>query len=252
MDANKHHLNIVEQFSKQAIGYSSIVSHSSALDKLIQWSSASKEDKVLDIACGSGIVSCEFAKHCGHVTGIDLTKAMITNAKKLQAKNNLKNITWDLGDVNTLPYPDDGFSIVVSRFGFHHFLEPAKVLSEMKRVCKSKGKILVVDVSLPDSKIHHYNAMEKIRDSSHVAALSYSEFESLFEQAGFRNVAIDSYAMQISLNEQLQASFPSDPDKLKELIIHDIGINNLGINPTVDRGDTVLHYPIYIFSMTKN
>mgnify|MGYP003665820283 CR=1 FL=1 len=251
MDTKKHNENIVEQFSKQASGYTSITSHSDALEKLISITSASKNDEVLDIACGSGIVACEFAKHTNHVTGIDMTQVMLDEAKKLQTKLNLKNLTWQIGDVENLPYDDNSFSIVVSRFGFHHFLNPLKVLSEMKRVCKSGGIVMVVDVSLPDSKIEKYNEMEKNRDFSHVAALSLTEFSSLFERVNLENFNADFYSMKIELNEQLQASFPSDSIALKNMIIADVGENDLGINVTKINSEYFLHYPIQIFSAKK-
>ncbi|ANW95568.1 hypothetical protein AXE80_04435 [Wenyingzhuangia fucanilytica] len=251
MNSKKHNENIVEQFSKQASGYSAINSHSDALEKLISITSASKNDEVLDIACGSGIVSCEFAKHTNHVTGIDMTQGMLDEAKKLQTKFNLKNLTWQIGDVENLPYDDNSFSIVVSRFGFHHFLNPLKVLSEMKRVCKPDGVVIVVDVSLPDTKIKKYNEMEKNRDCSHVAALSLTEFSRLFEKIGFKNVNTDFYSMKIELNEQLQASFPSDSTALKNMIIADVGIDDLGINVIEINGQYFLHYPIQIFYAKK-
>lgn len=251
MDIKKHQKNIVTQFSKQASGYSSITSHSDALEKLISITSASKTDEVLDIACGSGIVSCEFAKHTKHVTGIDMTQGMLDEAKKLQTKYNLTNLTWQIGDVENLPYSDNSFSIVVSRFGFHHFLNPFKVLSEMKRVCKPNGIVMVVDVSLPDSKIKKYNKMEKNRDCSHVAALSLTEFSSLFNKANFKNIHTDFYSMKIELNEQLQASFPSDLMALKNMIIADVGVNDLGVNVTKINREYFLHYPIQIFSAKK-
>lgn len=232
MDTKSHNKNIVEQFSKQARGYTSIISHSASLDKLISIASASKKDDVLDVACGSGIVSCEFAKHVSHVTGVDMTQAMLDEAKKTQTKQNLKNVTWEIGDVENLPYQDNRFSIVISRFGFHHFLNPSKVLSEMKRVCKPDGIIIVVDVSLPDTKIKKYNEMEKNRDSSHVAALSLTEFTNLFKKVDLKNLNTDFYSMKIELNEQLQASFPSDSIALKNMIIADVGVNDLGINVT--------------------
>lgn len=259
MNTQRHNKNIVEQFSKQASGYTSITSHSDALGRLIEMSSATREDTVLDVACGSGIVSCEFAKYTRHVTGIDMTQKMLDEAKKLQEKlqkklqkkHNVDNINWELGDVNSLPYPDDHFSIVVSRFGFHHFLSPYHVLTEMKRVCKPHGVVMVVDVSLPDSKIDQYNEMEKNRDSSHVAALSLTEFSNLFKKAGFNKVETDNYNMRIELNEQLQASFPRDAMALKNRIIKDIGINDLGINAMESRGDIFLNYPIHICSARK-
>lgn len=251
MDTKKHNKNIVEQFSKQASLYTSISSHRDSLEKLISITSASKKDEVLDVACGSGIVSCEFAKYTSSVTGIDMTQGMLDEAKKLQAKQNLKNITWEIGDVENLPYEDNRFSIVISRFGFHHFLNPFKVLSEMKRVCKPDGIVIVVDVTLPDTKIKKYNEMEKNRDCSHVAALSLTEFSNLFEKVDFKNLKTDLYSMKIELNEQLQASFPSDSIALKNMIIADVGVNDLGINVTKVDSDYFLFYPIQIFYAKK-
>lgn len=251
MDIKKHNKNVVEQFSKQASGYTSIASHSDSLEKLISIASASKKDEVLDIACGSGIVSCEFAKYTNHVTGIDITEETLSEAKKMQVKQNLKNITWKIGDVENIPYEDNSFSIVVSRFGFHHFLNPLKVLSEMKRVCKFNGIIMVVDVSLPATKILKYNEMEKNRDSSHVKALSLTEFSNLFKKVDFQNLNIDSYSMKIGLKELLEASFPSDVSTLKKMIVEDVEVNDLGINVTKSNDEYFLHYPIQIFSTKK-
>ncbi len=218
------------------------------METLISIASASKKDEVLDIACGSGIVSCAFAKHTRHVTGIDMTQRMLDEAKKLQTKQGIKNVTWQIGDVENLPFEDSRFSIVVSRFGFHHFLNPLKVLSEMKRVCKPDGIVMVVDVYLPDNKIKKYNEMEKNRDCSHVAALSLTQFSNLFEKVGFKNLNTDFYTMKIELNEQLKASFPSDSMALKNMIIADVGVNDLGINVTEVNGGFFLYYPIQIFS----
>lgn len=251
MESKTHNDNIIEQFSKQASGYSSIVSHRDALEELITITSATKQDNVLDIACGSGIVSCEFAKHVNHVTGIDITEGMINEAKKLQDKYQLKNIDWEIGEVTSLPYPNNHFSIVVSRFGFHHFLNPELVLMEMIRVCKPNGIVMVVDVSLPDDKIDAYNRMEKNRDSSHVKALSLKEFEMLFDKSGLKDNKESNYAMKIELEEQLQASFPSDSLGLRNMILEDIGIDNLGINATEIIGKVYLHYPIHVFSGVK-
>lgn len=248
MDTQKHNKDIVEQFSKQARAYSAMAPHHDALERLITMTSACEGDTVLEIACGSGIVACEFAKYTKQVTGIDMTPGMLDQARKFQAKQALDNLTWDLGDVESLPYGDHSFSIVVSRFGFHHFLDPFKVLSEMKRVCTQDGMVLVVDVSLPDSKIDSYNEMERNRDCSHVAALSWTQFSELFEKVGFKKLHTDGYSMRIELQEQLRASFPRDVGALEAMILSDVGMDNLGIKVTEENGTHFLHYPIHIFA----
>ncbi|WP_020532508.1 class I SAM-dependent methyltransferase [Flexithrix dorotheae] len=252
MDQKKHNEKIVAQFSKQASGYTSLPSHSEALERLLQLSSVQQDDNVLDIACGSGIVSCEFAKIARHVTGIDMTVKMIDEARKLQVKKGLQKISWEIGDVTDLPYADNHFSIVVSRFGFHHFLNPFQVLSEMKRVCKPKGVVMVVDVSLPDTKIEKFNEMEKNRDNSHVAALSYTAFQKLFKKAGFSQVQQDEYVMQIGFDEQLAASFPTNIEALRKMILQDVGKDELGVNVTKINEKVYLNYPIHIFCARKS
>lgn len=251
MNSTEHNQKIVEQFSKQARGYTGIKSHSDALQKLIKMSNVGKDDIVLDIACGSGIVSCAFAEYAKHVTGIDMTKEMLKEARKKQEVGGFSNLQWDLGLVEQLPYENGQFSIVVSRFGFHHFLDPGKVLSEMMRVCKRGGVILVVDVSLPDHYIDCYNAMESIRDDSHVAALSISQFQELFKNVGIESLKHDTYTMVISLKEQLKASFPTDATTFRKMVIDDIGQNKLGVQVTQKKEGVYLYYPIHIFAMVR-
>lgn len=253
MDKQKHNENIREQFSKQAASYTSIKAHAEALDLLIQMSGVSKQDHVLDVACGSGIVSCEFAKHAGHVTGIDITENMLVQARELQARNNLNNVAWVLADAVPLLFDDNQFSIVVSRFSFHHFIDYEKVLDEMIRVCKPNGTVMVIDVALPAEKAAAYNTMERLRDPSHVAALTVDQFDNLFRQTRLSNCRKAGYTMAIELETQLNASFPNpgDREKLRELIMNDAGKDHLGVRVTNVDGKFQLYYPIHIYAGQK-
>ena len=88
-----HKESIIYQFTKQAIPYSrrhNIYSENE-LQQLVELTKANKNDTVLDLACGPGVVSCALAKIANHVTGIDLTLAMIDQAKILQKEKGLTN-----------------------------------------------------------------------------------------------------------------------------------------------------------------
>jgi ubiquinone/menaquinone biosynthesis C-methylase UbiE len=104
------------------------------------------EDTVLDVACGPGLVACTLAEVAQHVTGIDLTPAMIEQAQARQKAKGLMNLTWLVGDAVPLPFPETAFSVVVTRYSFHHFLDPKAVLAEMVRVCSPAGRVAVIDV----------------------------------------------------------------------------------------------------------
>ena len=65
-----------------------------------------------------------------------MTPAMVDFGRELAAKKGLANVTLKQGDVTTLPFPDGFFSVVVTRYTFHHFLDPLAVFKEM---CGSAG-----------------------------------------------------------------------------------------------------------------
>ncbi|AWW32072.1 methyltransferase type 11 [Echinicola strongylocentroti] len=251
MDNKGHQDRVIRQFTQQAKGYSSISSHRNALDKLVQMAAVKSEDSVLDVACGTGMVACEFARFAGKVTGIDITTEMLKEAQRLHNKMNLKNIVWHLGNANPLPFEEGAFSVVVSRFSFHHFLEPDKVLQEMIRVCQPGGRVIVADVCLPESKVDHYNVMEKIRDTSHTAALSHRELDNLMKFSGLKAIKNYEYRMKIGLEQQLDASFAVDTKKLREMIQNDIDVNRLGIDASREANGIYLHYPIRIYCGVK-
>lgn len=253
MKTQEHNEIIKAQFSKQAAGYASVKGHAEALHTLIEMSCVSGKDDVLDVACGSGIVSCAFAKYARHVTGIDITEEMLEQARKLQAQSNLTNIRWILGDVDPLKFASSRFSIVLSRFTFHHFLEYEKVFEEMIRVCKPGGVVMVVDVALPDEKRKAYDEMELLRDPSHTAVLTTEIFDKLFQHPLLTDHRTSHYEMNIALETQLNASFMTGENREKfcALISQDMNTNNLGVNVTQINNDYQLYYPVHIYLSTK-
>lgn len=253
MEKQKHNEIIKAQFSKQAAGYTSVKAHAESLDTLIEMAHVSQKDHVLDLACGSGIVSCAFAKHAGHVTGIDITAEMLEQARKLQAQNRLTNMDWILGDIDPLKFNNNQFSIVLSRFSFHHFLAYEKVFEEMIRVCKPGGMVMVVDVVVPAEKRNAYDEMELLRDPSHTGVLTSEIFEKLFRHHLLTDNRMAHYEMNIALETQLEASSMTDEHrgKFRDLIFQDANSNCLGINVTRIGNSYQLYYPIHIYLATK-
>jgi SAM-dependent methyltransferase len=143
-----------------------------------------------------------------HATGIDVTPAMLSRARELTA--GLANVTLDQGDVQALPYADGTFSIVVSRFAFHHFPDPAAVLREMRRVCRPGGRVVVCDLLASDDpeKAASFHRIEMLRDPSHVRALTLAELEGLFAAQGIAAPAHTYYKLPFELEGLLERSFP--------------------------------------------
>ena len=253
---SSHNELIIDQFTKQAIPFANLAAHSheETFKLLFELSNASEKDTVLDVACGPRLLACEFAKATSQVTGIDLTPAMIEQAKTLQQQKGLNNITWDIGDVTHLPYDDASFSLVVTRYSFHHMIDPASVLDEMKRVCISDGRIAIVDVTPQVDKIDAYNYVEKLRDPSHVRALSFAELAGMIEKAGLVDHKVGFYKLDVELEKILQASFPRSEDvsKIRQLFIEDIEKDTLGVGSYYDKGNMIhFAFPITIIIAQK-
>src|SRR5690348_3949547 len=90
---------ILDQFTKQAVPFSEMPAHSNeeSVRLLIDLAKIGPEDEVLDVACGPGLVACPLAEVARHVTGIDLTPAMIEQAEVKQRATGLTNLTWVVG-----------------------------------------------------------------------------------------------------------------------------------------------------------
>ncbi|MEI6209171.1 MAG: methyltransferase domain-containing protein [Desulfuromonadales bacterium] len=244
-----HQATIVEQFSQQAIPFAQVPGHLDSIQLLIELAEVKQNDNVLDVACGPGLVACEFAAHCGHVTGIDITPAMIEQALKRQQEKGLTNLYWAVGEALPLPYADNSFLLVITRYSFHHFLDPSVALSDMIRVCKPGGRVLVADVAIDPAKSAAYDRLEIMRDSSHTHALTTAEFSALFQQSGLEACRQSAYGVEIELEAQLKASFPKpgDTERLREMITADIGVNEYGINARRANGTIVYTVPIGVF-----
>jgi SAM-dependent methyltransferase len=245
-----HEQSILDQFTRQAIPFSTSpsIKDEIALNLLIKASGATPADTVLDVACGPGLVVCAFAKVVAHATGIDITPAMLDRARQLQAEKGLTNVTWKLGDVLALPFPDASFSIVTSRFAFHHILDPATVLGEMKRVCKPGGKVVVADSAPAPDKADAFNAVEKLRDPSHVRALPLAELRNLFARHGLPEPRHTPYRLESDLESLLARSFPNPGDdyKIRARFRQSVEDDSLGIAARREGNLVIYGYPVAI------
>jgi len=248
---DNHQRLIVEQFSRQAVPFAEMPIHSNEdADRLVlETVGIGPEDTVLDIACGPGLITCVIAQVAHHVTGIDITAAMIKQARARQQSKGLRNVSWKVDDVLPLPFVAGSFSVVFTRYSFHHFLDPKAVLAEMVRVCELGGNVAVVDVfTTTPEQAAAYDQVEKLRDPSHTRALPLDELTGLFRDAGLSEIKTEFYKLDVELEKILASSFPNpgDADKIRQLFSEDLGVNRLGVGAHRKDGAIWFAFPIAI------
>ena len=248
---------IRDQFTRQATPFSTAapIASEAALRMIIDAARPGLDDTVLDVACGGGIVVCAFAPHLRHATGIDMTPAMLERARALAAEKGLANVSWQHGEVERLPYPDGAFTIVVTRFAMHHFLDPAAVFREMVRVCAPGGRIVVVDTytSEDPAKAAAFNRLEILRDPSHARSLYLTELKALFRSAGLGEPRASFYELRDTVTNLLARSFPNPGDDTKIIGMFTAAIEDDSLGIPVRRAGEELEYayPVAILAADR-
>ncbi len=161
--------------------------------------------EVLDVAAGTGHLSRAIAPYVKRVVALDLTPEMIAQGSRQAEQDSITNIAFEEGAAEDLPYPDGSFDMVVSRFAIHHFEDPSIQIGEMVRVCRPGGSVAAIDLVSPDDKrlAATHNRLERMRDPSHMRALSARELRTVMRKGGLDTAASLSREVEVNLNRWL-------------------------------------------------
>jgi ubiquinone/menaquinone biosynthesis C-methylase UbiE len=145
------------------------------------------QGRVLDVACGPGVVTAAIASRAASVVAFDATEQMLEKARARCAKAGLRNVQFQCGDAESLPFEEAQFDGLITRLAVHHFANPQRAFDEMFRVLRPHGIAVIVDVvsSEDADESNLQNAIERLRDPSHVRMLPASELDACATRSGF-------------------------------------------------------------------
>lgn len=108
---------------------------------IVDFADVRSGEKVLDVACGTGVVAITAARRRAMVSALDLTPELLEHARENERVAECGPIDWTEGDAERLPYADASFDVVLSQFGHMFAPRPDVALAEMRRVLKPGGRI---------------------------------------------------------------------------------------------------------------
>jgi ubiquinone/menaquinone biosynthesis C-methylase UbiE len=178
--------DVRDSFASVASNYSSSTFHTSSerLREVLDLARPKRGDLVLDVATGTGNTAFALAPHVRRVIGLDLTKEMLDEARRVAAKQSMANVDWVIGDAARLPFADETFDLYTVRAAPHHFQDVDAFLSEAFRVLKPDRDAAFVDCSPPVPARDVLHEVEVRRDPSHVLSLTVDEWVERLERAG--------------------------------------------------------------------
>ena len=179
-----HNDTVKQSFKKQAEKFAAYhMSKTEYTDYLIRRIGANGTEHALEVAAGTCICGRALAPFVKDITYLDLTEEMLAQGKKLAEESQIKNISFQTGNAEELPYESETFDLVITRLSFHHFDNPKIPFQEMKRVLKKGGKLVVWDMEAAEESLRAIDdKIENMRDPSHTRILSREEFEKMFEK----------------------------------------------------------------------
>lgn len=200
------------------------------LEQLVEFAVPGPEDVCLDVACGSGLVARGLAARARHVTGIDATPEMLRTGKTQADAAGERNTVFQLGDAAALPFLDDSFTLVITRFSLHHIGDPRKVAEEMVRVCRPGGRVIVADLVSRSDLPGDPDRLERMRDPSHGAMLSVEEITDLLISAGAQADSSEVFDVRRPLRTWLEQALT--PETTASRIEREVAEELDGATPT--------------------
>ncbi len=172
----------------------------------------------LDVAGGTGLLARSVAAGLRRAIVLDLTPAMLEQGRAAALAEGSRNVFFVRGDAKRLPFPDASLKIIMTRFSLHHIPHPQEVVSEMRRVAAADGQVAVTDLVSSDDpgSAAEHNRLERLRDPSHVRAMTAGELERLLTAAGLKLVRRDQRDKEIELDEWLSLTEPP-PHAVREI-----------------------------------
>ncbi|QGU88804.1 class I SAM-dependent methyltransferase [Erwinia sorbitola] len=202
--ASKHHDNVDKQFGEQAGAYLNSTVHASGRDlvRLAERLFGGSDATVLDLGCGAGHASFIAAQHVKKVVAYDLSEKMLEVVRSTALERGYHHLTTQQGYVESLPFAESEFDIVISRYSAHHWHDVGSALREVRRVLKPGGKAIFMDVSAPGHPVLDIwlQTVEALRDTSHVQDYAPGEWLTLMTESGLviQSVSQDRLDLEFS------------------------------------------------------
>jgi ubiquinone/menaquinone biosynthesis C-methylase UbiE len=179
--------DVRDSFRNVAPNYAKSTFHSSSvrLQEVLDLAGPRPGDLALDVATGTGNTAFALAPHVRRVVGLDVTREMLTEGRRIAAERGIANVDWVLGDALRLPFADETFDVYTVRAAPHHFADVDQFLREAFRVLKRGRDAALVDCAPPHPAREVLHEVEVRRDPSHVLSLTVDEWVAKLERAGF-------------------------------------------------------------------
>jgi ubiquinone/menaquinone biosynthesis C-methylase UbiE len=150
----------------------------------------SSDDEVLECACGTGMLTRHIAPACKHIVATDFSGKMLERAR--HKCRDYGNASFEYADILHLDYPDGSFDKVVAANVIHLLDEPLKALSELDRVCRKGGRIIIptyMNREKGEGKTSGFATAVGKAGADFKRQFTFSSYQQFFAEAGYKDAS---------------------------------------------------------------
>jgi SAM-dependent methyltransferase len=144
--------------------------------------------RVADLGCGEGYLTIEAARWAREVVGIDRSPDVVNRARALATRRRVRNVRWEIGEIERVPLPDASMDVVLLSQALHHAEQPARALAEAHRVLVDGGRVLVLDLR------SHAQTWVRERLGDRWLGFGDDQLDDLLKSAGFTDTRVTTGA----------------------------------------------------------
>lgn len=212
-----HDVLVERQFGVQADAYvqSSVHAAGKDLDMLEAIVRRAVPHQALDLGAGGGHVSYRLAPHVAAVTASDLSQDMLDAIGRTASQRNITNLQTRLAPAERLSFEDGQFDFLACRFSTHHWDKMEIGLSEARRVLARGSSAVFIDVVSPGPGAldTHLQAVELLRDVSHVRDYTIPEWQAALTRAGFALQALSTFRLRLDYSTWVERMNTPEPHR---------------------------------------
>lgn len=218
-----HDTLVEDQFGAQAQAYvqSSVHAQGEDLDALEAIARRETPARAIDLGTGGGHVSYRLARHAGKVTAVDISASMLEAVQDTARRQGLQNVETCLAGAARMPFADVAFDMLACRFSAHHWGDFEAGLREARRVLAPGATAVFIDVIAPQDAAFdtHLQAVELLRDPSHVRDYTLAQWAAGLARAGF--------GIRRTVTRRLRMDYASWVDRMRTIEPHRAAIRSL-------------------------
>lgn len=230
----KHRDVVQSEFSRQAESFaaSKVLAAPEITERVGAGLRGLEAPRVLDLACGPGVLLPTLAAEARAVVGLDLTAETLRVARGAASHPRVAGLVR--AQAECTPFCEGSFDAVVVRLALHHMDRPEASLREARRLLRKGGRLLVLDVLTsadPETAALH-NAIERLRDPSHAAFVPEAELSRSIAASGFSSLSSEVWSLSRSFDEW--AAIIADPVRMQSLELVLRHLARAGVSAGID------------------